>query len=188
MLIRCLSAIVFVLMLAACASSPKIDVLRSPGLDFADYRQFAFVEPLGTDRAGYASLISQQLVFSIRRELELQGFEFVEDAADADFLVNAYTSLDDRIRTRQVTDPYMGNTYWDYRYGMYTVWPGYGATGTRTELDTYSEGHLTIDLIDAQRNVMIWEGTARDEIKGSAKRDVARAVDDAVAQIFQRFP
>lgn len=180
--------ILIALLLSACASAPKIDVLRAPGLDFADYSHFSFVDPLGTDRAGYASLISQQLVFSIRRELELKGFVFVEDAAEANFLVNAYASLDDRVRTRQVAEPYMGRSYWDYRHGMYTVWPGYGYTGTRTELDLYAEGNLTIDLIDAKSNVMIWEGTARDEVKGSTKRDVASAVDDAVVRIFKRFP
>ncbi len=174
------------LLVVACASSPKIDTLRAPDVDFSGYSSFAFVDPLGTDRGGYASLISQQLKFSIRRELEILGFEYVDDAEQADLLVNAYTHLDERIRSRQVSEPYVGPAYWNYRAGFYSTWPGYSAT--RTELQKYTEGSLTIDLIDYTDKVMVWEGTARNEITETTRRDAARAIDQAVARIFEQFP
>ncbi len=173
-------------LVVACASSPKIDTLRAPNVDFSRYSSFTFVDPLGTDRGGYASLISQQLKFSIRRELEMLGFTHVDDAEQADLLVNAYTHLDEQIRSRQVSEPYVGPAYWNYRAGFYNTWPGYSAT--RTELQTYTEGSLTIDLIDYADKEMVWEGTARNEITETTRRDAARAIDQAVARIFEQFP
>lgn len=173
------------LMLAACSSALRIDTLHAPDLDLSGYSSFAFVEPLGTDRGGYASLISQQLKFSIRREMELQGFEFVDHTEQADLLVNAFTHLDERIRTRQVSEPFMGPTYLNYRYGSYTAWPGYSV---RTELQEYTEGTLTIDLIDSATKVMVWEGNARNQISEKTRRDAAEALDQAVAGIFAQFP
>ena len=173
------------LLLSACASAPQIETRQAPDAEFSRYDTFAFVDPLGTDRAGYASLISRQLKFSIRRELEMLGFEYTEEPAQADMLVNAHTHLDEKIRARQVADPLMGPTYWDYRYGFYTSWPSYS---TRTELTQYSVGTLTIDLVDARDRVMVWEGFARNEVSEKTRRDAAKGLDEAVASIFARFP
>lgn len=182
---KCIFSIAAALLLTACASSPRIETRQAPDVDFSEYETFAFVDPLGTDRAGYASLISRQLKFSIRRELEMMGFTYTEEQAQADMLVNAHTHLDEKIRAREVADPLMGPTYWDYRYGFYTSWPSYS---TRTEVTQYSVGTLTIDLVDAEERVMVWEGFARNEISEKTRRDAARAIDEAVASMFARFP
>ena len=42
-------AVAGLVLVAACASTPRISVVRDPGADFAGYRTFAFYEPLGTD-------------------------------------------------------------------------------------------------------------------------------------------
>jgi len=174
-----------VVVLAACATGTKVQTLQAPGTDLSAYRSFAFVDPLGTDRAGYVSLISQQLKFSTRRELELQGLEYVDDASKADLLVNFQAHLDERIRTRSVPDPHMGATFYDYRFGYYSPWPSYT---THTEIEQYSEGTLVIDLIDAARNEMVWEGSARNSVNEHNRRNAARLIDDAVVKMFRQFP
>lgn len=185
MQLRLITALMAALMLAGCATGPQIQTSAAPGVDLTAYQRFAFVEPLGTDRAGYASLISQQLVFSTRRELELRGLEFAESADQADLLVNFQTHLDERIRTRQVTDPYYGPSFYDYRYGFYSPWPAYS---TSTEVQQYSEGTLVIDLIDARTMQMVWEGKAKNEITERAQREAASRLDAAVKRIFADFP
>ncbi|MCC5795670.1 MAG: DUF4136 domain-containing protein [Chromatiales bacterium] len=172
-------------LLAACATGPRVETIQAPGADLSAYQSFAFVEPLGTDRAGYASLISQQLKFSTRRELELRGLNYVDDPSEADLLVNFQAHLDERIRTRSVPEPYMGPTFYDYRYGYYSPWPTYT---TRTEIEQYSEGTLVVDLIDAARNEMVWEGVARNSVNDKTRRNAARLIDEAVARMFAKFP
>jgi hypothetical protein len=48
---------------AGCASGPTIRSKVDPSVDFKSFRTFGFNEPLATDREGYPSLISQQLVW-----------------------------------------------------------------------------------------------------------------------------
>lgn len=185
MMTRTIALIVMTVMLAACATAPRIQTTQAPGADLLAYRSFAFVDNLGTDRAGYASLISQQLKFSTRRELELLGLNYIDDPSQADLLVNFHADLDERIRTRSVPEPYLGPTFYDYRYGFYTPWPTYT---TRTEIEQYSEGTLVVDLIDAGSNEMVWEGVARNTVTEKTRRDAARLIDEAVVQMFKRFP
>lgn len=171
--------------LVGCATGPKIHTVQAPGVDLSTYQTFAFVDPLGTDRAGYASLISQQLKFSSSRELELRGMTFVDDVTEADLLINFYADLDERIRTRTVQDPFYGPGFYDYRYGYYSPWPTYS---TRTEVESYSEGTLIIDLIDAASNEMVWEGVARNTVTSKTRREAAKHIDAAVARLFSNFP
>ena len=174
----------FLLLLAGCASGPRIHTSVAPGIDLTRYERFAFVEPLGTDRAGYASIISRQLSISTQRELELHGLEFVENLEEADLLVNFFVHLNEKIRTRQVADPWMGPTFYDYRYGLYSPWPRYS---TSTEIQQFSEGTLIIDLFDAETNQMVWEGTARNEVNERDRREAATRLDNLVKLIFAEF-
>ncbi len=63
------------------------------------FRTFGFIEPLATDRAGYQSLISQQLVTSAERELVARGLQRSDTSPD--LLVNFSADLDQRLRVTQ---------------------------------------------------------------------------------------
>ncbi|MFP4208362.1 MAG: DUF4136 domain-containing protein [Wenzhouxiangella sp.] len=185
MMVRMMTTLLMLLLLTACATGPAVYTTAAPGADLSRYQRFAFVEPLGTDRAGYASIVSQQLTFSTRRELELRGLEFVDQAGQADLLVNFFGHLDEQIRTRQVADPFYGPSFYNFRYGFYNPWPSYSIS---TEVQQFSEGTLVIDLIDARTNQMVWEGTARNEVSEKSRREAASRLDDAVKRIFADFP
>lgn len=185
MMVRMMTTLLMLLLLTACATGPAVYTTAAPGADLTRYQRFAFVEPLGTDRAGYASIVSQQLTFSTRRELELRGLEFVDQAEQADLLVNFFGHLDEQIRTRQVADPFYGPSFYDFRYGFYNPWPTYSIS---TEVQQFSEGTLVVDLIDARTNQMVWEGTARNEVTEKSRREAASRLDAAVKRIFEEFP
>ncbi|MEN1727167.1 MAG: DUF4136 domain-containing protein [Pseudomonadota bacterium] len=174
-----------VVMLAGCAVGPKVDILQAPDADFSRYGTFSYVDPLGTDRSGYSSLISQQLVFSTRREMELRNFEFVEDPEAADLLLNFNAYLNERIRTREVVEPMIGPRFLDYRFGVYRTWPSYEVS---TEVDQWTEGTLIIDLIDGETDSMIWEGVVQGKVTDRSRREAASGLDEAVEAIFDRFP
>jgi len=50
------------LLVTGCASGPTIRSNMDTSVDFNRFRTFGFFDPLATDREGYQSLISQQLV------------------------------------------------------------------------------------------------------------------------------
>ena len=52
----------------------------------------------------------------------------------------------------------------------------------------YTEGTLSIDLIDTARNQLVWEGIAVGRIRQSTLDDIQGAVNRVVPLIFQEYP
>ena len=94
------------LALAACSSGPDVRALSDPSANFTQYQTFGFMSPLGTDRAGYRSVVSQQLSDSTRREMEARGFRY--DPASPQLLVNFSANLNEKMRITTVPEPVMG--------------------------------------------------------------------------------
>jgi hypothetical protein len=67
---------------------------------------------------------------------------------------------------------------------MYIGWRGY----YDGQVSQYTEGTLNIDLVDAARGVLVWEGIAIGRVTEAARRDVQGAIDDVVPQIFAEYP
>jgi hypothetical protein len=170
--------------LSACASAPEIRTLSDPSLNMAQYRTFGFADPLGTDSQGYESLVSTQLKASTRREMEARGFTYVSE--NPDLLINFGANLADRLRVSQYAEPAMvamPRGYYGFRGQFYQPWPQYT---DRTEISQYREGTLTIDLIDAARKQLIWEGTVTKSVQASD--DVMDLLDNAVNAAMAKLP
>jgi len=189
---RKLSCYVLVLtVLSGCAVSPTITTDVAPGVDFAKFETFSFLPSLSTDRAGFHTLVSQQLMFSTRRELEVRGIEFVADPAEADILVNFHVDVTQELRVRQVPDPWVGPSYWNHRRGRYDPWRGrsnWPAPTNQVQVDQLSRGRLNVDVIDRRLNMLLWEGVASKRLTQSTMNDLGPAMDDAVHEMFIRFP
>jgi hypothetical protein len=176
--------------MAGCATTANVRTGAAPDADFAQFRTFSFVSPLSTDRGGYHSLISQQLMFSTRRELEVRGLEFVADPAEADLLVNFYAQVAEQLRVRSTPDPWAGPTYWNHRRGRYDPWPGHSRwpAHSRVAVDQVSEGRLNVDLVDRRQNRLVWEGLATKRLNQRTMNDLGPALDSAVHEMFGEFP
>ena len=181
---RMLRALVVALLagaLAACATAGGPDVRSTfdQATDFAQYRTFGFVEPAGTDKAGYETLVTQQLKSSTRRELESRGYAFA--ATGPDLLVNFNASLAQQVLVTDQPVPMSG--YYNYRTGTYGGWVGY-----EPDVEEYIQGTLNIDLVDARRNQLVWEGVAVGRITEQARQNRAAAIDNVVVEIFAKYP
>ena len=176
--------------LAGCAATPTVRTDTAPGADLSQFRSFSFLTPLSTDRAGFHSLVSQQLMFSTRRELEVRGLVFVDDPAQADLLVNFHAHVAEQLRVRSTPDPWVGPTYWNHRRGRYDPWRGHNRwpNHSRVEVDQISEGRLSVDLVDRRQNMLVWEGVASQRLTQRTMNDLGPAMDNAVHEIFREFP
>jgi hypothetical protein len=188
--IKRILSLLAVLSLAGCAVTPTVSTVSAPGIDFGAFRTFSFVSPLSTDRAGFHTLVSQQLMFSTGRELEVRGLEFVADPAEADLLVNFHAHVTERLRVRSTPDPWVGPSYWHHRGGRYDPWRGHTRwpSHSRVEVDQVSEGRLSVDLVDRKQNMLVWEGVAGQRLTQRTMNDLGPAMDSAVHQMFRRFP
>jgi hypothetical protein len=157
--------------LAGCASQPDIRRDKDPAVDLGTYKTFSFYEPLGTDRVRYATLLTGRLKQATRHELEQRGY--VYDERHPDLRVNFLVSVVDRQEV-QASPAGAG------RFG-YRAWAG------GVETTSYRQGTLRVDLVDADRQVLIWQGVAEGRLDADAVHNPGPTVDKVVAGIFAGF-
>jgi|SRR5688572_24920919 len=173
------------IVLAGCSSGPTIRANTAPGVNLQSYKTYTFVSPLGTDRTGVETPLSGYFKEATRREMDARGYRFVE-GGEADLLVNFHANARENVDVRStpvsVGVGYGG--YYGYRGGMY------GASWSTSEVETvrYKVGTANIDVVDAQRKQLVWEGLAEGRLSDKVMKDPRAAVNLVVTEIFKQFP
>jgi hypothetical protein len=174
------SAVALLIALAACASGPKVRSDADPAANLSSYKTFGYFDRLSTDQSAYTTILTSRLKDSTRRELEQRGYQYAQTKPQ--LLVNFHVNVRDR--TDVQSTPTAGG-YYGYRAGMYHGWAGYPQS---VETVHYKEGTLGIDLVDASKQQLLWQGVAEGKIKKASLENPAPAIDQVVAQIFSKFP
>jgi hypothetical protein len=173
--LRSLGSLGALALLAGC-SGPRLFTNEDPRAAFGRYTTYGFAPQLGTDEQSYGSLLSEFLKLAAARELEARGFR---PAAVPDLLVNFHVLTRERLSVAQTPVSYYG-------YRRYDAWHGYA--GYETRIHEFTEGTLTLDLVDLRRGQLVWEGSLVGRITDAMRRDLRATVDRAVAEIFEGFP
>ena len=177
-----LALLLLVVLLGACASRPVITTDADPAADFARYRTFAFYEPLAVEDKGYSTPSSQRMKASTRREMEARGYVYDESNPDLRVNINAYISE----RQSVVSTPQLQQRlYYNYRANAY-VSSAYFVN--RTDVYNYTEGTLNIDLVDAARKQLVWEGVAVGRMANTKPSARNTRIDSTIAEIFAQYP
>ena len=182
---RLLTAGILSSVLMACTFGPNVRTDEDPTADFAAYRTFSFVEPLATSKAGYTSLLTERLKRATQVQMEARGY--VLNAQNPDLLVNFHANLYQR--SEYVPPPPMpwGNDYFGYRTGYYGYWAGY-PMGMGPSMIQYTEGVLNIDLVDARRRQLVWEGVGSSVINDLQTASSEQGIQNVVGAIFAKYP
>ena len=162
-------------MLQGCETEPAVRSQYDKKADFGAYRTFNFVTPLATDRLGYSTLVTQTLRSAVSEQMQDRGYVLSESA---DLLVDFSAKLEQE----QVLHP--AGSYYGYRTGLYSPWTNY----SHVYAYNYSEGTVNIDLVDARKKQMVWEGVGIGAVSKEKMRNGERTIADAVATIFARYP
>ena len=170
-------------LLAACATGPRITTEADPEADFSRYRTFGFYSPLAIEPHGYGSAATERMKDAARTQMESRGYVFTTDRPDLWLNINAYTEQ----RTDVTSMPTVDYAYYySYRARGYYVVPYWR---DRTDVHRYTEGTLNVDLVDVERNRLVWEGIAVGRVgrtKDAAARDAR--IDSTMAEIFAQYP
>lgn len=165
------------LVLISCASGPKIRSQSDPGADFSSYRTFGFLDESTGAQPAYSSFVAQYLKKAVTREMQARG---ISPAADPDLLVNFNLVTKDKVQVSQTPSAYYG-----YRHG-YSWGGGMGYGGT--DVSSYTEGTLNVDVIERSKMQLVWEGTAVGRVTEKVLQDPEPAVSRVVTQVFEKFP
>ena len=98
------------------------------GADFSVYRTYGFPKETGTDRGGYATLVTSYFKSSVSTAMEARGYKY--SAENPDLLVNFYMNTRERTEIRPGVDAGFG--YYGYRSGLYHAWPCMTTTARST--------------------------------------------------------
>ncbi|MNM94630.1 hypothetical protein D3C81_1070410 [compost metagenome] len=171
-----------VLVLAACASAPRVSSQADPTGEFARYRSFSFYTPLALEQNGYTTITSNRIRDAVRTQMQARGY--VYDEANPDLWVNLNAYLQDK--TRVTTMPEVDyDYYYSYRARSYVAVPYWR---DRTDVRQYTEGTLNVDIVDARQKRLVWEGVAVGTVGRATPEKRAMEIDAAVAAIFDQYP
>jgi hypothetical protein len=177
--------VLLAMLCAGCATQRTADIRvnMAPEADLSSYSTFGFPEQTGTDRGGYSTLVTDYFKTAVKEQMEMRGYRYVDE--NPGLLVNFYANVRERTEVRSQPGAAAGYGYYGYRYGLYDAWPMYGQD---VESVTYPVGTANIDVVDAQKRQLIWEGVAEGRLHDQDMDNPKEAISSAVTQVFTRFP
>jgi len=169
------------LMWAGCETGPQVRSVAEPGVNLSIYRTYSFAAQPGTNRGGNVTPLTTFFETAIAREMNARGYQQVESGGDLLINFNAHVTEKADIQSTPSPGPYYGYYgYYGYRGGMYA--------GPEVQTVRYKVGTANVDVVDAKRKVVVWEGIAERELTDDVMRNPQPAVDGAVAKMFTQFP
>lgn len=171
------------LIISGCATGPKVRTDAATNVDFSSYKTFAFMPEPATDKAGYTTLVTQHFKDAISAEMAALGYQYSD--SNADLVVNFNSNVETRTDVRSTPTASVNYSYYNYRRGIYAGLPLYS-----NDVDTirYKYGTVNIDVVDAAKKQLIWEGISEGTLKKSDLEDPKQAIAEVVALIFQQYP
>ncbi|WP_019038117.1 DUF4136 domain-containing protein [Psychroflexus tropicus] len=144
-------------------------------VDFSSYNSFAFFKP-GIDKAEVSDLDKKRILRAIERELTLKG---MVKSTNPDLLVSIFTE------STQNVNVYQNNFGWGWGWGWgwnpYFMGPGLNSVSTSVE------GTLYIDLIDSDRNELVWQGLGTGILSLEMEEKVEK-INEIVKEIMEEYP
>lgn len=174
--LKLLPVLLLLLVVSSC-SSVKVASDYDKNANFNDYKSFAFYKP-GIDKAEISDLDKRRILRAIEAELLAKGFTKSENP---DMLVSLFT------KSREKVNVY-NNGWGPYGYGWGWspwYWGGYGYGGT--SVSTSTEGVLYIDLIDANKKELVWQGMGTGYLSKNMEKKEER-IKEFVSKIMEKYP
>ncbi|HKQ15692.1 MAG TPA: DUF4136 domain-containing protein [Steroidobacteraceae bacterium] len=171
----------FCALAVACTSGPKIRADGDPSVDFTAYKTFGFFDQLSTDKSKYATMLTGRLKDATRAELTKRG---IQESPQPQLLVNFSTNVENRTEVNS-TGTSASYGFYGYRGGMYGAWGGYPQDVYTTH---YQQGTLAIDLVDASKKQLVWQGVAEARLTQQMRDNPGAAIGSVVADIFAKYP
>jgi hypothetical protein len=175
--IKILSILLLALVVTSC-SSVKVAADYERSTNFNDFKTFAFFKP-GIDKAEINDIDKRRILRAIESELLARGYTKSETP---DLLVSIFTKSNQRV---DVYNNYWGAGAWGWG-GFGPGW-GWGWGWNQPMVSTRTEGQLFIDLIDADKKELIWQGQGTGYLTRNVEKKEER-IKEFTSKILEQFP
>lgn len=178
---KLLSALALFAVMTSCVSV-RVASDYDQKTDFTNYKTFAFYKK-GIDKAEISDLDKKRILRAIESQLIAKG---LTKSDKPDVLINIFTKSRNKV-----------NVYQNNRFGMWNPWMfgGWGPWGWGgmydygTSVSTSVEGTLFIDIIDANKKELAWQGMGTGYLvssKNIAKKEAR--INEFVTEIMTKYP
>jgi len=178
-----LLSLVLLFIVSSCATV-RVSSDYNQKTNFKEYKTFAFYKK-GIDKVDISDLDKRRILKAIETQLEAKG---MTKSNNPDVLVNIFT------KSRQKINVYNNNYrgWYPFYYGGYGHFGrghygfGYGAYNNVTKS---TEGTLFIDLIDAEKKELAWQGIGTGALvssKNVSKKE--ERINEFVTEIMAKYP
>ncbi|PKQ45213.1 DUF4136 domain-containing protein [Confluentibacter flavum] len=174
-----------ILFVVTSCSSVRVATDYDKNADFGAYKTFAFFKN-GIDKAEINDLDKRRILRAIETELLAKGFTKSENP---DLLVSIFTKSNQRV------DVYNNN--WGmggWGWGGFGPWgmggfygPGWGWGWNQPNVSTSTEGVLFVDLLDANKIELVWQGMGSGFLSRNMEQKEER-IKEFVSKIMEKYP
>lgn len=177
-LVPLVTALLLIIFTSAC-SSIRVFTDYDTEANFSQYRTYAFYRPT-IDKAEISDLDKRRILRSIEASMNAKGYILSENA---DLLISIATDEESRVE--------INNQAWGMGWGWgwgFNPWMWGPAMNNQT-VSTYDRGVLLIDILDAQRKQLIWQGKGSGILTNVTNPEGRqRLIDRYVSAILTKYP
>jgi hypothetical protein len=195
-IVRIFPLLLLITLMVGCGPRIHVHTERDSAANLQQYRTFKWYserpEAAPDERysARYDTFLERNIRNTIEEELVAKGYQKVE--SNADMLIAFEFTMD---RQQRMVDPggpmWMPGMFpghpWGWRYGMGYRWHyGFDHMWARPMVREFRDKSVIIDIVDRNRNQLVWRGTGETEVTG---RQISQSrLREVVAEILDDFP
>ena len=167
---------VLIILFAASCATVKVSSDYDNTAPFDGYKTYKFTPEamnLAVDGINRTRILS-----AVENELSLKGFT---KSDNPDVLIDLKVTAVAKQTATATTSPAYGAGY-RYRWGG-------GFTTTTIDYEHYVEGTLFVDMIDASKNQLVWQGRGAGTINPDVKPEKRELnINAGVKKVFEKYP
>jgi hypothetical protein len=168
-----LMAILMLLFIATSCTSVKVAADYDKTANFSDYKTFAFYKT-GIDKAEINDIDKRRILRAIEAEMLVKGFSKSENP---DMLVSIFTKSRKEVNIHNNNFGFYG---YSWRWSPY-YWQNQSTVSQSTQGDLY------IDLIDAKKKELVWQGQGSGYLTQNTNKKEER-IKEFVSKILEKYP
>lgn len=169
-----LFSILFIGILASC-SSVNVYSDYETGTDFTRYKTYAF-DKTSIDEVEISDIDKRRILRAIDKELTDKS---MTKSQNPDVIISFFT------KEREQVDIWQNNWGWGLGWGWGPMWGGPMWGGS--QVSSFVEGTLYIDVIEKSSNELKWQGQGVGALNPTSKKKEER-INKFVERIFREFP
>lgn len=155
---------------------------------FTDYKTYAWIPSRENDHSFYRQYVDEYVNYTLTKK---KGLRRVSDSQSPDLLVEYHFLTQETVDTN-TTYMGMGGGWGGWGWGGWG-W-GMGGMGmgdmgwATTTQEPRTIGILTVDLIDARTNQLVWRGQASEDNIVTGSHGEEKQVAMSIFKMFERYP